>query len=44
MLYRIGLIIFLTSAAFAGGSVFVPAAVAVFGLGLMAIGRRLGNG
>lgn len=44
MLYRIGLLIFLASAAFVGESVFVPAAVAVFGLGLMTIGRRLGNG
>ena len=44
MLYRIGMVLLLVSAAFVGGSVFVPTAVAVLGLGLMAIGRRLGNG
>jgi len=44
MLYGIGLIILLLSASFAGGSVFVPVTMALVGVCLMRLGRRVNNG
>jgi len=44
MLYGIGLILILISAAFCGGSVLVPNVIAAVGLVLMLIGRRMNNG
>lgn len=44
MLYGIGLMLLLMSAAFVGGSALVPAVIAVLGLGLMTLGRRASNG
>lgn len=40
MLHRIGLMILLLSASFAGGSVIVPVAIALTGITLMRMGRR----
>ena len=44
MLYGIGRVMLLLSAAFVGGSVTVPVAIAVMGIGLMRLGRRSSNG
>ena len=44
MLYGIGLIMLLLSAAFVGGSVLVPAAMAAIGIVFMRLGRRFDNG
>lgn len=44
MLYGVGLLLLLLSASFVGGSVIVPAAMAVAGIILMGIGRRFDNG
>ena len=44
MLYGIGLMLVLLSAAFCGGSVLVPATMAVIGTVLMVVGRRTDNG
>ena len=44
MLYGIGLILLLLSAAFVGGSVLVPVGMALVGVGLMTIGRRPAHG
>ena len=44
MLYGIGLLLLLMSAAFVGGSVTVPAAIAVCGIVFMRLGRRFDNG
>ena len=44
MLYEIGLILILVSAAFCGGSALVPATMAVVGTVLMVVGRRTDNG
>ena len=44
MLYGIGLLLLLMSAAFVGGSVTVPAAMVVLGIAFMWLGRRFGNG
>ena len=44
MLYGIGLILLLMSAAFVGGSVAVPVAIAGTGIVLMNLGRRASNG
>lgn len=44
MLYGIGLLILLLSASFVGGSVIVPATMAVIGITLMKLGRRFDNG
>ena len=43
MLYRIGVFMILLSAAFCGGSVLVPAAIAGTGIIMMLIGRRNGD-
>ena len=44
MLYGIGVILILVSAAFCGGSVLVPVTIAAVGTALMFVGRRAGNG
>ena len=44
MLYEIGLILILVSAAFCGGSVLVPVTMAAVGTALMFVGRRRHNG
>ena len=44
MLYGIGLLLLLMSAAFVGGSVAVPATMAVLGITFMWLGRRFDNG
>ena len=44
MLYEIGLILILVSAAFCGGSVLVPITMAAVGIALMKVGRRTDNG
>ena len=44
MLYEIGLILILVSAAFCGGSVLVPVTMAAVGIALMYVGRREHNG
>ena len=44
MLYEIGVILILLSAAFCGGSVLVPVTITALGLMLMVIGRRTDNG
>ena len=44
MLYEIGLILILVSAAFCGGSVLVPVTMAAVGISLMYVGRREHNG
>lgn len=44
MLYGIGLMLLLLSAAFVGGSVIVPVTMAFVGIVLMCIGRRANNG
>lgn len=44
MLYEIGLILILVSAAFCGGSVLVPVTMAAVGISLMKVGRREHNG
>ena len=44
MLYGIGLMLLLLSAAFVGGSVIVPVAMAIIGIALMSFGRRANNG
>ena len=44
MLYGIGLILILFSAAFCGGSVLVPVTMAAVGVVLMSLGRRTENG
>ena len=44
MLYEIGLILILVSAAFCGGSVLVPVTIAAIGTALMFVGRREHNG
>ena len=44
MLYEIGVVIILFSAAFCGGSVLVPATMAAVGVALMFMGRRRHNG
>lgn len=44
MLYEIGLILILLSAAFCGGSVLVPVTMAAVGIALMKVGRREHNG
>ena len=44
MLYEIGLILILVSAAFCGGSVLVPVTMAAVGTALIFVGRRTHNG
>lgn len=44
MLYGLGIILLLLSAAFAGGSVAIPVAIAGIGIVLMSLGRRASNG
>ena len=44
MLYEIGLILILVSAAFCGGSALVPVTMAAIGTTLMFVGRREHNG
>lgn len=44
MLYEVGLILILVSAAFCGGSALVPVTVAAVGTALMFVGRRRHNG
>ena len=44
MLYEIGVIMILLSCAVCGGSVLVPATMAVVGTVLMVVGRRTDNG
>ena len=44
MLYGIGMMLLLLSAAFVGGSALVPGMIAGLGIGLMTIGRRNDNG
>ena len=44
MLYEIGVIMILLSCVFCGGSVLVPATMAVVGTVLMVVGRRTDNG
>ena len=44
MLYGLGIILLLMSAAFVGGSVAVPMAIAGTGIVLMSLGRRTTNG
>ena len=44
MLYGIGLMLILLSAAFCGGSVLVPVTIAAIGTALMFVGRRTNNG
>lgn len=44
MLYGVGVILVLLSAAFCGGSVLVPVTIAAVGVALMRLGRRLNNG
>ena len=44
MLYGIGVMILLLSLAFTGGSIIVPLAMTLIGLGFMKLGRRSGNG
>lgn len=44
MLYEIGLILILVSAAFCGGSVLVPVTMAAVGISLMKVGRRTQDG
>lgn len=40
MLYEVGMMLILLSAAFCGGSVLVPVMIAAAGVVLMSIGRR----
>lgn len=40
MLYKVGMLIALLSAAFAGGSPLIPAVLALTGAGLMWLGRE----
>ena len=44
MLYGIGVILILVSAAFCGGSPLVPVTMAAIGTALMFVGRRRHNG
>ena len=44
MLYGLGIILLLVSAAFVGGSVAIPVAIAGTGIVLMNLGRRTTNG
>lgn len=44
MLYEVGLILILVSAAFCGGSALVPVTMAAVGTALMFVGRRRHNG
>ena len=44
MLYGLGIVLLLMSAAFVGGSVAVPVAIAGTGIVLMNLGRRATNG
>lgn len=44
MLYGIGLMLLLLSAAFVGGSVLVPMTMALTGFVLMRLGRRVSDG
>ena len=44
MLYGLGIILLLLSAAFVGGSVAIPVAIAGTGIVLMNLGRRTTNG
>ena len=44
MLYGLGIILLLMSAAFVGGSIAVPMAIAGTGIALMSLGRRATNG
>ena len=44
MLYEIGVMMVLFSAAFCGGSVLVPVTIAAVGVALMKLGRRAENG
>ena len=44
MLYGLGIILLLMSAAFVGGSVPIPMAIAGTGIVLMSLGRRATNG
>ena len=44
MLYGIGMMLLLLSAAFVGGSVAIPMAIAGTGIVLMNLGRRATNG
>ena len=43
MLYGVGLILVLLSTAFTGGTVIVPMAMTLIGVGLMMLGRRFDN-
>ena len=44
MLYGIGVTILLLSLAFTGGTIIVPTAMTLIGVGLMMLGRRSGHG
>lgn len=44
MLYGLGIVLLLMSAAFVGGSAAVPVAIAGTGIVLMNLGRRASNG
>ena len=44
MLYGLGMVLLLLSAAFVGGSVAIPVAIAGTGIVLMSLGRRATNG
>ena len=44
MLYGLGIILLLLSGAFVGGSVLVPVAIAIVGMGLMSVGGRSNDG
>ncbi len=44
MLYGLGIILLLMSAAFVGGSVAIPVAIAGMGIVLISLGRRTING
>lgn len=43
MLYGIGVILVLLSIAFTGGTIIVPIAMTLIGVGLMMLGRRSDN-
>lgn len=44
MLYGLGMILLLLSVGVVGGSIWVPVAIAIVGMGLMSVGRRPSNG
>ena len=44
MLYGIGVVMLLLSLAFTGGTIIVPIAMTIIGVGLMMLGRRTEHG